>query len=133
MRWAGLSADDRDLLGAFVGIWGKQISELHTDVPCGLVPVCPDDGDVEQFDALAVGCHALRVDALVLMRGVWHVLECKESAGYVAMGQVLCYAWWLRRTCPALRGCVPCVVTDECQPSLRGVYHSLGVSVFEVL
>lgn len=130
--WAGLSALDALLLAAWVGEVGEKLEELHTDIKVGLIPK----------DGLAVGrasgpeiaeaLYSLRIDACVLLDGCWRVVEVKPDAGYVALGQILTYAFYCRRTCACLAECVPCVVTDFVQEAVRPVFESFGVEVEEV-
>ncbi len=130
--WRGLSADDAALLYAWVVDRGSDLEELHTDVPCGIAPeleVGPADGSFARY----VGkLHPLRIDAVVLLKGRWWIVEVKADAGYTALGQVLVYGWYATRTCVSLAGAALAVVTDRVQECIRPVFAELGVEVWEV-
>lgn len=130
--WLGLSADDRCLLVAYVSRFGEEISELHTDVRVG---VCPgsDEGSGDEFlDAYAAKVSPLRIDAMVRTPFGWRLLELKPDAGYVALGQVLCYRFYVQRCLPEVCPVEALVVTTTCQVPIWRVFHEYNITVVEL-
>lgn len=130
--WRGLSGDEAYLLGRWVDQQGGAVGELHTDVPVGQSPY---DGLHESHPALRnylAKLYPLRIDAVACVAGVWHVIEVKAHAGYVALGQVLTYGFYAVRTIERLRECRLSVVTDQVQGCIRPVFGHFGVVVFAV-
>ncbi len=130
--WLGLSADDRCLLQAFLAANREDVVELHTDVAVGL---CPGDEEVypsEWSRAYSLKVHPLRVDAVVQFREGWRVLEMKPDAGYVALGQILCYLFFSRLGFSELEPLEGIVVTNRCQGCVLPVFEQEGITVAEV-
>jgi len=130
-RWRGLSGGDRALLIAYLDALESEISELHTDVPVGVVPADHGEWASDWHRERWLKIHPLRIDVVVLDAGGWMVLECKPDAGYVALGQLLTYGFWAGKCIRALRGCRLAVVTDRCQASIRPVYDQFEIGVYE--
>ncbi len=131
-HWRGLSADDAYLLHRWVRGRGDGLEELHTDVPVGMVAELEGSGTPAWMERMCAQLHPLRIDACALVKGKWLVLEVKANAGYVALGQVLCYRWYAGRTNACLRDAGVGVVTDKVQECVAPVFHAYGVEVFEV-
>lgn len=130
--WRGLTACDRTLLAAWVGLIRQDLLELHTDVLVGCVPEV-DAVEVGEFVRCQIASnHPLRIDACVRRSTGWQVVEVKGDAGYKALGQVLCYGFWAPRCCGVLSEPSLVVVTDRVQEALRPVYAAYGVRVEEV-
>lgn len=153
-RFRGLSAADASLLGAWCGIHGHEITELHTDIAIGEVPVWGPAEQAPAWERLATACHPLRIDAVARYLDQWWLLECKPDAGYVALGQLLTYGFYAIRVDAPLevpsagvvggrapdqvvdRGCLADarlgVVTDQVQRCVRPVFERYGIEVFQV-
>lgn len=130
--WRGLTACDRTLLAAWVGLIRGDLVELHSDVPVGCVPEVDGREVGELIKCQIAESHPLRIDVCVLRSGGWSVVELKNDAGYKALGQVLCYGFWAARCCGVLADASLVVVTDRVQEALRPVYAAYGVTVEEV-
>lgn len=131
-HWRGLTAVDAGLLAVWVSDHRVGISELHTDVLCGLVPVLEGELDTAANRAGVAALHPLRIDACAWFENAWWILECKPSAGHAALGQVLCYGEWGPRGNERLDGASLGIVTDRAHDSIRRVCEKYGVTLFEV-
>ena len=130
--WRGLTACDCVLLSGWLNGVAGELEEFHTDVRVGCIPGIDDVG-MDEFtrDQMSAN-HPLRMDAVVRLGKSWIIAECKPDAGYQALGQVLCYAFWGPHCIPCLVGARKVVVTDRVQEALRPVYELYGVEVVEV-
>lgn len=130
--WLGLSADDRCLLQAFLAERREEVQELHTDVAVGLCPGDEDTYETEWMRAYSFKVHPLRIDAVVGFGCGWRVLEMKPDAGYVALGQILCYLFFARLGLPELEPLEGMVVTNRVQGCIAPVFAAQGITVVEV-
>ncbi len=128
----GLSADDASLLHAYLAREGDKVGEVHTDVVCGCVPDADAAGLSEWYADQIARVHPLRIDAVAEIAGRWWVLECKPDAGYVALGQVLCYGCYVEPCELALGEFGLGVITNKVQACVAPVFEKFGVEVFEV-
>lgn len=128
----GVSADDAALLHAFLAREGSSVTELHTDVVCGCVPDAEAAGLSEWYADLIARVHPLRIDAVAKISGVWWLLECKPDAGYVALGQVLCYGYYAEICELGLGFFRMGVITNKVQACVAPVFEMYGVEVFQV-
>lgn len=131
-HWRGLTATDAGLLAIWVRDHREDISELHTDVTCGIVPTLMGALDTAANRACVWGLHPLRIDACVWFAGEWWILEVKPAAGHMALGQILSYGVWGPRGNRRLEGARLGIVTDVAHDSIRCVCDKYGVRLFEV-
>lgn len=131
-RWMGLRPDDGALLAIWVDSLGASLQELHTHVP-----VASDDVDVvdvadPRMRRLAEQLYPRRVDAVLLIKDEWWLVECKPSADHMALGQVLCYAFWWEGlpAGPDLQHVA--VLTDQADEMCRRAYFAHGVELIEL-
>lgn len=129
--WGGLSISDLGLLVAHVGRSTPEITELHTDVQIGSVPADSGEWATEWHRKTWRSIHPLRIDAVAWSGRSWTIIEIKPDAGYVALGQLLCYRFWANKCLECLRGSKLAVVTDKVQSVVEPVFISFGIQVFE--
>lgn len=130
--WRGLSARDLGLLVKWLLDFAPADVQLYTDVACGVCVELDGTAEPEWLARMAARVSALRIDALVYADGGWSIVECKPSAGYSAMGQILTYAHYGPLRAPCLADARLVVVTDALQEVCRPVYERHGVDVNEV-
>jgi len=131
-HWIGLRADDATLLAVWLAGLAVAVDELHTSVPVGCVPPLAEADRVSRVGAGYQASCAWRVDAAVRFGADWWVLECKPSALYGVIGQVLFYRHWWRRNVdyPAVQRWV--ILTDMVEPDIVPVCAEYGIDVIEV-
>lgn len=130
--WAGLSAQDIALLVAWMDQFAPAGAELYTDVMCGFSVELPGEDPPAWLDKMAAKISALRIDAIISSPAGWQLLEMKPQAGYVAMGQILTYAYFAPFLRAELRDARLVIVTDCVHEVCRPVYAACGVEVDEV-
>jgi len=131
-RLAGLSRQDDTLLRGYLRGLGTVPAELHTHVPVGALPGEPEGVVTERDRAMVEALWPRRIDCVLLVGGLWRLLEVKPVADHHALGQVLCYGFWWRQVkrFPGLDELG--VVTWRCDADCVAAYSHFGVRVFVV-
>lgn len=127
--WKGLALDELDLLQTWINDIKHHNPELHTDVPVGVVPTTPLNSNDTLITKQANALYPLRIDACVQLNTFWYVIEVKRRAGYIALGQILTYHYFAKRTCPQLTNALPMILTDQPQDALAPVFAHYGIHV----
>jgi hypothetical protein len=131
-QWPGLSADDSVLLQCLIARLGDDLNALWVsvpvsvpDLPAGVAPGC---AMARCFEAK----WSRKIDAVLLIRGEWAIVELKPCAGPYALGQVLAY-WGLGIAAwRELDHATAAVVTDVADADVRPIYEACGVGLVEL-
>ena len=130
--WRGIARADADILAAHLAEGTFKPDKMWTSVPVGSAPeglAVPDLADVADG---TVRRYFKRVDILALAGGSLSVVECNPAAGFVALGQVLCYAYLIDRQWSGFPQPKPIILTDAADPDLRDLWSRHGITVYEL-
>ena len=130
--WRGIARADAAILEAHLRAGTFKPDTMWTSIPVGSAPEglnVPDPADVSDG---TVRRYFKRVDIVALAVGNVLVAECKPAAGYVALGQVLAYAYLLDRQWTGFPQPTPIILTDAADPDLRDLWSRHGITVYEL-
>lgn len=127
--WRGLSVLDGEVLRRWIAQLGG-VDELWTDILVGPVPAW-EESAVWPAEAHQE-CYCYRVDAVVGKGGVLWGVELKPYASPHALGQVLVYRHWWRRTGACRSVAEWLIVAGTVDDPIRGPAGEMGIRLVEV-
>jgi len=124
-------AEDRVIWTRFLERYGGEVTRCWYDVHVGrAVPLPPEVGP--EYLAVVEGVTKKRIDAVVLWRGRYCVVEVKPYAGFTALGQALAYTRLFRVEFATVREVVAMVVCGKVDVDLVDDFALHNVEVVQV-
>jgi len=124
------------LLPVDADVWRQHLlahlhdySQLEYDVRVGEGRDPGADFDQNMRDmAYALSCR--RIDVVGHRPGGLDIIEVTHSAGFTAVGQLICYPVLYAKTYPGAPGLRPILVAGEIQTDIQPVLERLGIQYF---